>query len=52
MQAATRPAAEPRPEPVRRAPQPPPVDVDRIVDAVHRRLVRRLAVEADRRAAR
>ncbi|MGH3928916.1 MAG: hypothetical protein ACRDTF_02945, partial [Pseudonocardiaceae bacterium] len=29
-----------------------PIDVERIVDAVHRRFVRRLAIEAERRAVR
>jgi hypothetical protein len=38
------------PRPAR--PAPPAVDLDRIVDAVHRRVVRRLAIEAERRGGR
>jgi hypothetical protein len=52
--AAPAAAAEPgRPRrDVTPAPAPAPVDIDRIVDRVHRQFVRRLAIEGERRGLR
>jgi hypothetical protein len=44
------PAVAPAPQPAQR--QQEPVDIGRIVDEVHRRFVRRLAIEGERRGVR